>query len=217
MKTAGTSMEIALSQFCDENDIITPITPEDELLREEFGGQGPVNYLLPPPGLKLLNRLNFRRPRKPLQYYNHIPAGKIRELVGKKIWKTYFKFCFERNPWDKAISLYYWVNRNNPQAPSFDEFLADGRNRRDLSNYYLYTINNKIAVDLIGRYENLDREFERIAAYLKLPRKIALPHAKSEFRTDRRHYREFLDETQKNLIATICAKEIEYLGYSFAD
>ena len=33
VKTAGTSVEIALSRFCGENDIITPIHPPDEELR----------------------------------------------------------------------------------------------------------------------------------------------------------------------------------------
>ena len=34
-KTAGTSIEIALSQFCDASDIITPIAEEDEAVRKE--------------------------------------------------------------------------------------------------------------------------------------------------------------------------------------
>ncbi len=40
-KTAGRSIEIALSQFCDSNDIITPITDEDERTRQEMGFRGP--------------------------------------------------------------------------------------------------------------------------------------------------------------------------------
>ncbi len=36
-KTSGTSMEISLSQFCGDDDIITPITYEDELVRQHIG------------------------------------------------------------------------------------------------------------------------------------------------------------------------------------
>ena len=32
-KTASTSLEIALSRFCDKEDIITPIKNEDEIIR----------------------------------------------------------------------------------------------------------------------------------------------------------------------------------------
>ena len=43
-KTAGTSIEIALSKFCDKDDIITPISKEDEQLRRKLGYRGPQNY-----------------------------------------------------------------------------------------------------------------------------------------------------------------------------
>ncbi len=42
-KTAGTSLEIALSKFCDSEDMITRIKPMDEKIRKELGFQGPIN------------------------------------------------------------------------------------------------------------------------------------------------------------------------------
>ena len=46
-KTAGASIEIALSKFCGEKDIITPISPEDEQIRRSLGYRGPQNYMVP--------------------------------------------------------------------------------------------------------------------------------------------------------------------------
>lgn len=44
-KTAGMSIEIALSKFMDDaNSIITPITAEDESIRIGVGGKGPCGY-----------------------------------------------------------------------------------------------------------------------------------------------------------------------------
>ena len=40
-KTAGTSIELALSQLCGPDDIITPLTQIDEALRA--GGRGAQN------------------------------------------------------------------------------------------------------------------------------------------------------------------------------
>ena len=37
-KTAGTSVEIALSKVCGPDDVITEISPEDEELRRAAGG-----------------------------------------------------------------------------------------------------------------------------------------------------------------------------------
>ncbi len=36
-KTAGTSVEIALSKFCGPDDVIPPLIPEDEAKRAELG------------------------------------------------------------------------------------------------------------------------------------------------------------------------------------
>ena len=39
-KTAGTSVEIALSKACGPDDVITVTSPEDEELRTAAGGRG---------------------------------------------------------------------------------------------------------------------------------------------------------------------------------
>ena len=43
-KTAGTSMEISLSKFCNNKDTITLIKSSDEILRKKLKFQGPTNY-----------------------------------------------------------------------------------------------------------------------------------------------------------------------------
>ncbi len=46
-KTAGTSIEIALSKFCGEDDIITRISPKDEQTRRDLGYRGAQNFQAP--------------------------------------------------------------------------------------------------------------------------------------------------------------------------
>ena len=43
VKVAGTSLEMALSSICGPDDIITPITPVDEIARLKLG-RGAQNY-----------------------------------------------------------------------------------------------------------------------------------------------------------------------------
>ena len=43
-KVAGTSFEIALAKFCSEGDIITPISRNDEEIRQRLGFIGPRNF-----------------------------------------------------------------------------------------------------------------------------------------------------------------------------
>ncbi len=71
-KTASTSIEIALSQFCNTNDIITPITPEDEKLRKRLGFIGPKNYMIP---IRYYEKSDWTRlllKGKFKHFYNHV-------------------------------------------------------------------------------------------------------------------------------------------------
>jgi hypothetical protein len=68
-KTAGTSVEIALSRVCGDDDVITPVTDDDELLRRARGGRGPQHHLEPP---------NLGR-----NAFNHMPVSMVRKMLGR--------------------------------------------------------------------------------------------------------------------------------------
>jgi hypothetical protein len=219
-KTAGTSIEIALSRFCGDEDVITPI-PVDEALRQELSGRGPQNFRVlleeyTPEERARLERLFAGMPKrlnkKRVRYYNHMTTEQVRALIGTTIWDEYFKFCFERNPWDRAISNYFWLTRKHDPRPSLLEFL---RSDKGLSNFEIYSIDGEIAVDHVGLYEDMDSELERIAELLNLPEEITLPRAKGAVREDRRHYRDVMGHEERSIVERVCAREIAHFGYSF--
>lgn len=213
-KTAGTSTELALSQLLDDEDIITPFCPRDEKLRIELKAKGPQNYLEKWSRYRLKDiYLLVARGERKMRFYNHIPAEAIRRLVGSKLWQSYYKFCFERNPWDKVISLYYHRFKSEPRPPLY-EFIRS-RQCAAAFNFGLYTSNEEIILDHIGRYENLEYEFNFICRKLGLPTVPSLPRAKSQFRKDHRHYREVLSQEEKEIISRIFSKEIEQFNYEF--
>jgi hypothetical protein len=213
-KTAGTSIEIALSRYCDANDILSKIGHRDEPKRAALGYQGPANNLEPDDGSL---RSHFRRWRHGPQqrFWNHMPAREVREKIGAETWNSYFKFCFERNPWDRAISAYHWENRSKSNLPDFYEYLGELERRDLLSNYDTYAIDGKIAVDRVYMYEDLEASLDDIARRLGLPGPLELPEAKRGVRRDKRPYQEVYAGRERDFVAKACAREIAEFGYKF--
>ncbi len=213
-KTAGTSVEFALRTLCGPDDIITPIGDEEGIKM----GLPPQHYAYSPPFLSrdwlywLHNRLKDNS--APTNFYNHIPGWRVRRRVGEDVWNSYFKFCFERNPWDREVSLYFFRRGRHKFADSFDGHLKTVR-RRKLRNWEIYTEKNRTSVDFIGRYENLEMDLKLALQRCGVNWTGELPHAKGRFRTDKRHYREFYDDWSRDLIANIYRREIECFGYEF--
>jgi Sulfotransferase family len=190
-KTAGTSIEISLSRYCGEEDVITKISPQDEKVRNELAVK-PQNY--------------------ENKFFNHIGARKIIERIEPFIWDSYYKFCFDRNPWDKVISLYYYIC--DPEEVSFQQFLESGKFKRAY-NFPMYTINDKLAVDFIGKYENLEEDLQKVCQDIGIPFDGWLPNAKGNFRKVRDNYRDMYNDEQKEVVHQYYKNEIELLGYKF--
>jgi len=200
-KTAGTSIEIALSKICGPRDIITPISPEDEKTRNKLNYSGPQNYLSP----------IIKRPR----FYNHISARKVKDLIDKEKWDSYYKFCFERNPWDRVISFYYWINKSESPI-TISEFIKSGALLHlKKKGYELYTIDGKTAVDKVCRFENIIEELEIFRKQICISEMLKLPNAKSQYRKDKRSYRDILNDEDKIRIEQLFHDEINILGYEW--
>jgi|AntDeeMinimDraft_5_1070356.scaffolds.fasta_scaffold24123_2 hypothetical protein len=79
-KTAGSSLEIALSEFCGKEDIIAPISKKEEEMRRQLGFLEAQNYRLP---YSTYNSRDWSRLvaggfHKKL--YNHIPAATAKKI-----------------------------------------------------------------------------------------------------------------------------------------
>lgn len=226
-KTAGSSVEIALSRFCGKGDVVTPLSAErgEEELRQAEGGYGPANHAKPVRehrGLKEWRRLLLRGQRT--SYGEHLTAPEVRRLVGSEIWAQYTKVTVERNPWDRALSRYWWQRQRWEEKgrggfPGVSEYLdwLERNKPHWLSNWGHYTIDDAIAVDRVLLYEDLGEELAMLGEGLGLPEPLALPRqrAKGGFRKDPRGYREVLTDADRKRIGRVCRREIEAFGYVF--
>jgi hypothetical protein len=144
-----------------------------------------------------------------------MPAVAIRRLLPSAVWDGYFKFCFDRNPWDRAISLYHWLGGER-RFGSLGEFLRSGA-ERPFSNYDRYAIDGVVALDKVYRYEEIGDALADISLRLSLPAPLSLPEhrAKNASRTDRRPYRDVIGPAEREWIGIVCAREIRLLGYAY--
>jgi len=212
-KTAGTSVEIALSRFCGEEDIVTPIVPETTEELEKMGFKGAQNYKLSPLQFTVKDWRKLLRGKRPV-FRDHLPAAYIKKVLGDKIWNGYFKFSIERNPYDKAVSRYYWSTRNMEPRPTLEDHL-NARAPEALSNWPLYTIDDELAVDYMMHYESLDKSLRYVEEALALPSRLQLPAAKSGYRKSRQHYSQLINPPARARIETVCAKELAAFRYEW--
>ncbi len=212
-KTAGTSIEIALSKYCGPDDIITPISPKDEKMRKELGYRGPQNYNIPFKKYTKFNIVNALYKRKRMSFYNHTAASFIIKYIDQEVWDSYFKFCFERNPWDKAVSLYHWRYKTEPFPPITD--FIQSKEVASVRGFNLYTCSSDIVVDKVYKYEELNQAMEDIHDRIGLDEIPSLPRAKANHRKDKRNYRDMLSEKDRDRIAKVFAREIAYFNYKW--
>lgn len=212
-KTGGTSIEIALSRYCGPDDIITPISPEDEATRRALGYRGPQNCRFSPGRYRPRHVAAALRNGKPLKFFNHMGAREVRLLAGDAVWRDYFTFCFERNPWDRVLSLYYYRCPDEPR-PDLDAFVASDvvLNLKEKGSD-LYTAGDDIVVDRVCRFEHLRDELEHVAATLGLPGPLEPPHAKGRFRGQTPPREPVFSAASDERIRTLFAFEIERFGY----
>lgn len=231
-KTAGTSVEIALSRVCDDGDVVTPLSKhsgEEELRRAE-GGHAPCNWQ---------KRILYHRTRaewrelllnrvRTNMFTQHSTAADINKAIGKSWWAHLFKFTIERNPWDRAVSRYYWEKQRREERfvkvhgrpyPGITESLRYYAEHKQpwLSNWGHYTIDDRVAVDKVLFYERLSADLENLKRQAGIEGDISLPErrAKTGFRPDGRHYSEILSAEDRELVARVCRREIAAFGYRF--
>lgn len=152
-------------------------------------------------------------------FHEHVQATELVAALGQSVFDSFFSFAIVRNPWDWQVSLYTsglkYANQFQPDIVkdfrSFDEYI---RWRCDQQVHYqkdfVLSDNDQQIVDFIGRYENLDQEFEyicsRIGVFARLPKlNVSKTH----------DYREYYCDKTIDLVNQAFEPDICAFGYDF--
>ena len=213
-KTAGTSIEAALSAFCKGDDVVTPLGDYD-FNRNEKG-----EWIH-----KSMNAEGFEQ---------HEWGTAIREKVGPETWNEYYKFSIARNPWDRVVSLYEWFARKNPDPKLGKRFLHrigmpfdETTELRKLfgkwvndgdwqTNDRFYVVDDELCVDFMIRYENLQEDFAAVTRRVGLPN-IVIPRLKTGIRPGRIHYSQYYNDASRHEVGERHKNDLRFFGYEFEE
>src|SRR5687768_4779420 len=153
----------------------------------------------------------------------HLIAIQIWEEVGEAVFNSYFKFTIVRNPWDKAISQYFYM-RQRPDLREYIGMKEDdpfkvylGLTRKKLhvqwekQHKFFKDHNGETMVDYIGRLETMQQDTSNIFERLGIKSEVLHVNA-----TRHQHYSEYYDDESMEMVGEMYKEDIEILGYSFS-
>jgi hypothetical protein len=154
----------------------------------------------------------------------HTPAETVRRF-DPELWQKAFKFTFVRNPWSHAVSNYQWCCRKTAETSpvSFREYLLrqqdphrrDPENVRPIisSNWPIYTIDDTVVADFVGRFENLHEDLKILSGHLGFAVEIADISAKTDVRSKAKAIAHYYDEETVEIVRDLYRKEIQAFSY----
>ncbi|MEO0607047.1 MAG: hypothetical protein AAFY82_02370 [Pseudomonadota bacterium] len=191
-KTSGTSVEVDLNRVLGPDDVATPIMPP-------VAGHQPQNFAF--------KKFGFI----PKRFANHMPAAKVKKLVGDQVFNDYFVFCIEREPVDKCISYYSMLKKSPDHNKGHDDLTWDAY--LELGEFPLDTFRyvgaqGELLVDQILRYETLAEDLKTVGDRLGFEVQLK-SKAKAGFRQDVP-----VSDAQKQFIYDAFASSNTFTGYT---
>ena len=139
---------------------------------------------------------------------HHIPLWYYKENIPIEEFESYFKFTFVRNPWDRLVSAYQYSKRFG-NTTDFKEWIVD----IDLNHKYGPQYDFVKGCDFIGKFENLEEDFNIVCDKIGIPRQD-LPHKN---KSKHKHYSEYYDDETREIVAEKYAEDIDRFNYKFGE
>ncbi len=151
--------------------------------------------------------------------HGHLSVREIRPHLSDQQWREYFKFGFVRNPFDRFISVCFFLNRKNPEFASHSlQWMKAALQRPQFRSrilarpQYVQLVdeNGDVALDSVGRYENFQQSIDAIFTSLSLPANKLPIKNKSEHESFDSYY----DDELLELVSAFYRKDLEVFNYA---
>lgn len=210
-KTAGTSIEQKLGHF--------------EHLQRGVQDHKPIAYYE-----EIAKKARFQSLRDSLYCFR---AGQrhqakiflnqfVRPEISTKEYETFFKFIFVRNTRSRTYSWYQNIKRDEmhkkrlqiPNDCSFYDFISKHLNPKHFSQLsYITDSKGNIPLDFIGRFENLQEDFDYVCDKIGI-QDSSLPEL---LVSGNNHYTQSYDERTINLVNKLFKEEIDYFNFHYGE
>jgi len=153
------------------------------------------------------------------------------QTVDPVSFQSYFKFCFVRNPYDRAVSCYEYLKKGGngggdlyykdlieQKFPTFDDFVLNYLNKDIIHQHvlfkpqylFIYNYKSELQVDYIGKFEDIEEDFKYISEKIFLQKK--LPDLN---KSSKKNYMEYYSNSLvKEKVNWLYSKDFELLGYT---
>lgn len=162
------------------------------------------------------------------QEYSHFTAAEIKAVVPEDTFKSYYKFCMVRNPFERLVSLFHHkllggdtrfidarkLNFTNFVRQLYDRFHEiPNKTQIEIAHVrpqfeYVYDENDKTLIDHIFKYENYDE----IQEFITTLGGKKLEHFNS---TTHEPYQVYYTKETIAMVKLMYRKDFKRFGYKF--
>ncbi len=132
-------------------------------------------------------------------------------------WRTYFKFCFVRNPYDRFISGWNHLSKKIPfhHFVHMKNYVSDMEYIHTFMPQYRHIIDfkNNVDIQFIGRFENLENDFIYILYHIGFTLPIHDPIVRVNVKKHKK-YIEYYDQNTIQVVNTLMKEDFERFNYT---
>jgi hypothetical protein len=209
-KTGGTSIEKKLGHF----DVLERDVQDHRTIGEIEALTNRAYFFR-----KSLYALKIGKPKSSLKNFQ---TSLLPELTRTQ-YEEYYKFSFVRNTWARMYSWYANIMKDDVLRKSYkidnlnytyEEFLKEKINHTTFSQlYFLTDASGNVPMDFIGRFENLQEDFNTVCLRLSLedptlPKLLIRKYG---------HYTDNYTSKTKDLVYKLYKDEIDYFGFEYGE
>lgn len=155
--------------------------------------------------------------------WKHSTLADIDGIVSSDALPDFFTFTLVRNPWDRLVSYYHWLQVQEfdhpavarARAQDFSSFLNAPQTQSSLAanpyTSYMRDARNTLHCKLFVRLEHMSDDLLPLWEHLGFSLDIPVVNASAR----RRDWRAFYRASDAELVARIAAEDIARFGYAF--